>query len=387
VVSGASEQSSGASAAALDLTRLPLGDERLAASPQVGWIWPCRVGESGGGGAGAEGPWFNGDGTYDGTAKASVAGAVSWPASFSSTLQGDARVFAGNNLPDHPTGIYPVQSTDPAYQYDRNPSSIAAQDVSFSLPANPVAAGQPSCVPGGIGIMLSGSVLFNALDATGRDAVAHELQDGCQGHPQRDGVYHYHNLTSCISDAGSADGHSALLGYILDGFGLYGQHGVGGATLSSADLDACHGHTHQIEWDGQLVEMYHYHATSDFPYTVGCIRGAYDQQLVRLISGGGGETPNAQPGDNQPAPDAAQPPSQPGDAQPPAPGNTPPNGQPGPGNAQPGGGPDLAAAAARLGVSEQALREALGPPPPDLAAAAVKLGVSEQALREALGVK
>jgi len=51
--------------------------------------------------------------------------------------------------------------------------------------------------------------------------------------------------------------------------------------------------------------------------------------------------------------------------------------------------PDLAAAAEILGVSEQALRDALGDPsqgPPDLAAAAGALGITEEALREALGL-
>ncbi len=51
-----------------------------------------------------------------------------------------------------------------------------------------------------------------------------------------------------------------------------------------------------------------------------------------------------------------------------------------------GSPPDLAAAAATLGVTEQALKDALGPPPPDLAAAAATLGVTEQALQDALGV-
>ena len=54
----------------------------------------------------------------------------------------------------------------------------------------------------------------------------------------------------------------------------------------------------------------------------------------------------------------------------------------------PGGGqmPDLAAAAAQLGVSEKTLRAALGAPPPDFAAAALALGVSEADLIAALGV-
>jgi hypothetical protein len=62
--------------------------------------------------------------------------------------------------------------------------------------------------------------------------------------------------------------------------------------------------------------------------------------------------------------------------------------------------PDFAAAAAKLGVTEQQLKDALGvpanppgqadrngrPPRPDFKAAAAKLGVSEQQLKDALGV-
>jgi hypothetical protein len=36
--------------------------------------------------------------------------------------------------------------------------------------------------------------------------------------------------------------------------------------MSNADLDECHGHEH-----GSLG--YHYHATIEYPYTVGCYRG------------------------------------------------------------------------------------------------------------------
>jgi hypothetical protein len=49
---------------------------------------------------------------------------------------------------------------------------------------------------------------------------------------------------------------------------------------------------------------------------------------------------------------------------------------------------DWASAAAKLGVTEEQLQEAIGDlqsAPPDLAAAAAKLGVTEEALREALG--
>jgi hypothetical protein len=56
---------------------------------------------------------------------------------------------------------------------------------------------------------------------------------------------------------------------------------------------------------------------------------------------------------------------------------------------EPGQRPDLAAAAAQLGVSEEALRVALGDPrqgPPDFAAAAQQLGITEEELIAALGM-
>ena len=47
---------------------------------------------------------------------------------------------------------------------------------------------------------------------------------------------------------------------------------------------------------------------------------------------------------------------------------------------------DFAAAATELGVSEEALKAALGTPPPDFASIAAKLGITEEALLDALGV-
>ncbi len=47
---------------------------------------------------------------------------------------------------------------------------------------------------------------------------------------------------------------------------------------------------------------------------------------------------------------------------------------------------DFAAAATELGLSEEAIRQALGAPPPDFDAAAAKLGVTTQELTDALGI-
>jgi hypothetical protein len=218
-----------------DLTHLPLGDGKISNMPESGYIWACHV-DPNGGGAFRNGPWIHSDGTYDFTAKAVVPGDVHWPSRYEMHIEGDQRIFTLNDLPVHGTGTFPIPPDSEAYQYDRNPNSIATQSMSVSLPLNPVLAAQPSCAPGAVGILLSGAVLFNALDAPGRDAVAHETQDKCQGHPQQSGVYHYHSISTCIDDKRLPDGHSALVGYALDGFGIYGRYGEGGKLLSSADL-------------------------------------------------------------------------------------------------------------------------------------------------------
>ncbi len=181
-------------------------------------------------------------------------------------------MLTGNDLPDHATGEYPVAADDPARQYDANPNAISAQDVTLELPAVPTLADTPQCAGGEVGVLLTGSLVFSAIDAGGRDAVAHEVQDTCDGHPQMTGVYHYHSVSDCATDD-HGDGHSDLVGYAFDGFGIFGHYGEDGETLTNDDLDECHGHTHEIEWDGRTVEMFHYHATYEYPYTVGCFRG------------------------------------------------------------------------------------------------------------------
>ena len=300
---------------------------------------------------------------------------MSWPHSFSVTVQGTQRIIAWNDLPDHPTGTFPIAPSDDAYRYDRNPNSISQQSMRIALPLEPALAGQPTCAPGAVGVLLSGAVLFNALDAPGRDAVAHETQDSCQGHPQESGVYHYHNASICVlRELDSGSGPSKLIGYAIDGFGIYGPRDASGKTLTSGDLDACHGTTSEVEWEGKTVTMYHYVAIMDFPYTVGCLRGSWSQETVRTISGpppqfGRRSGPGGGPGFARGGP-----------------GFGPSQGfgrQQGPR----GGHPDLAVAASRLGISVNTLRRTLGPPPPDLGTAAARLGISEIALRQALGVR
>lgn len=272
--SGTPTAAGSVTSAAPSLTALPLGDGKISSNPRAGYVFACQT-NFGGGGATGSSPWISGT-SWDLTAKPTVQGSVSWPnAQITISLEGSDRVVRANNLPLHPTGVFPIQRNDPAYRYDGNPNSILQQAILLRLPANPTAATAPSCVGMGmIGFTTSGAALYNALDAAGRDAAAHEVQDGCSGHPQQAGQYHYHSWSNCFADsAGTAGHHSDLVGYALDGYGIYGMHGENGEILTDDDLDACHGHTHAISWDGQTVTVYHYHMTREYPYSVGCYHG------------------------------------------------------------------------------------------------------------------
>jgi hypothetical protein len=258
----------------VDPTKLPVGDGRFTrTAPTVGMVYTCYT-ASGSGGARVQGPWFNSDGvTWDSLSKISVQGVVHWTSSFMVAM-GSTLSVNGNGLPSTPTGTFPIASTDPAYAYDRNPNSIATATMAWGLPANPTVAASPTCTGlGAIGVLLDGARLFNADDGANRDAVAWEVQDACQGHPQANGQYHHHSISACLSQKDVAGQHSPLVGYIADGFGIYGNLGENGVALTNADLDACHGHTHAITVNGVSVVQYHYHQTKEFPYTVGCFKG------------------------------------------------------------------------------------------------------------------
>lgn len=260
---------------AINPAAIPLGDGYVSTTPKVGYVDSCVTSFGGIGGAQVVGPWVNTkDKSWDSLTKIHVEGSVSWPnASYSVTVSGERRIIATNDLPtDHTTGSFPIASTDPAYAYDRNPNSIAAQSIKWSLPLNPVAASKPSCTSGGaIGVLDDGVLLFNALDGEGRDAGAHEVLDACDEHPQMGDMLHHHEIPSCILAA--ATGRSTLVGYAIDGYGIYVERDADGALLTNTDLDACHGRTSMVLWNGKMQKIYHYDATSEYPYTVGCFHG------------------------------------------------------------------------------------------------------------------
>jgi hypothetical protein len=161
----------------VDLTKLPLGDGKISDHPELGSVWPCQT-ETFGTRRSYRGEWIKKDGSFDFANKPSVDGEVMWPHHVSIHLVGDKRRIAGNDLPMHPTGNFPINPSSDVYRYDTNPNSIRARDVLIDLPANPQIAERESCVSfGAVGMLLTGGLLYSALDANGEDAVAHEIQD------------------------------------------------------------------------------------------------------------------------------------------------------------------------------------------------------------------
>ena len=275
-VPAAAHSATDATDATADETHLPVGGDPVS-EPTAGAVYSCQTSfPTNAPGAQSTGDWMNGDGTFDLTKKPTIDGSLSWDGTFSISTDGDERVLTGNGLPkETTTGKFPVSSSDDAYQYDRNPNSIQEQRLEISIPKDPQVADEPSCTGMGIiGVLKNGVPFFNALDAGGRDAVAYELQDGCEGHPQQEGQYHYHSVSDCVLDQlDSAKGQSKLIGYALDGFGIYGPRDADGHELTSADLDECHGTTSVVKFNGTKQRMYHYVATRDYPYTLGCFAG------------------------------------------------------------------------------------------------------------------
>eukprot|EP00937_MAST-01D_sp_MAST-1D-sp2_P001629 g1629.t1 len=173
--------------------------------------------------------------------------------------------------------------------------------LELELPAEPVInelSLDVTSFHGPIGVALNGVLFYGPADAAGRDKLLQHgaKLDPCGGLALESGQYHYvstpgdaaplshyasrnNRFTYCDAlprHMRSVPGlHSPLLGFMLDGIPIYGPMDVGG--VPPADLDECQGHT-----DAEHP-FYHYHTTSNFPYTVGCLRGCMSAAIHKRL--------------------------------------------------------------------------------------------------------
>ena len=256
---------------------LPVGDGLFdSTAPRQGFVYTCpgfaaSLGNNGIGGAVERGEWFSDDGLWWNPAlKPHVRGDIPVPGRFDMTVRDGRRIIDTNSLPAaHTIGEFPVSPDDPVHDIDPNPNTSTEHDHVYDLPAAPGVADAPGCVGHQVGVLTRGAALFSPLDAQGRDAVAWEVQDHCDGHPEPDGTYHYHGMSPCLPGMDT----DQVVGFALDGFPITGNRTPDDTLILSRDLDECHGRWTTVELDGQKVETYSYALTEDYPYTVSCFRG------------------------------------------------------------------------------------------------------------------
>jgi hypothetical protein len=183
-------------------------------------------------------------------------------------------VIKATSLPDHKSPYYKgTQWADTQYEayngtntsFVQNPNTIAEADVTYKIPLSPAQATNHHATPGGpIGVALNGVPLFNQYN--GQNApLTTEINsfDQYLGHPQMQGMYHYHAEPTYLT---TKKGKDALIGFLLDGFPVYGPQ-ENGKTIGNGDLDVYHGHF-SVTAD-YPKGIYHYHITAADPYING----------------------------------------------------------------------------------------------------------------------
>jgi YHYH protein len=216
--------------------------------------------------------------TDEATLWADVLQNAQWADNVNITVDGSTVMFESDGLPSHEyLDVYLADGRDGKYIA----GGVEAYDARFEFPLVPTPADTPSATGNGaIGVAISGAVFFNPYEGDGTATVANDdnttidgvpFIDACGGHPLPNAIsYHYHGIPFCITDAVDTEGeHSVLIGYLFDGYPIFGPQDVGGE--EPTDLDECMGHfgpTPEFP-DG----IYHYHVSSQANYISECLTG------------------------------------------------------------------------------------------------------------------
>ena len=139
------------------------------------------------------------------------------------------------------------------------PSYVSTLTKTIYIPVTPVKLTSPISFgmgPGSSGPSIRGiafnGVVFDAPAPKNAILGAYTLApfDDAGGHINMGAGYHYHAATGLSKKIVQADGHAAMIGYALDGFGMYERLSAGGTEYT--DLDASRGHS-------DATRGYHYH--------------------------------------------------------------------------------------------------------------------------------
>ncbi|GAB4041079.1 YHYH protein [Spirosoma gilvum] len=186
-------------------------------------------------------------------------------------------IIKTTDLPDHKSPFFGVGNAKyEAYNGDNpnfstkinlngtiNDPTLLSQSLTFTLPRYPaVTSNHVSTTGGPIGIGRNGVVFFNQYN--GANAALDELEinnaDQYLGHPTPSAAgaqYHYHYEPKYLT---TKFGNSSFMGFLLDGFPVYGPY-ENGVKITTSMLDSYNGHVSATE-DFPNDKIYHYHVIS-----------------------------------------------------------------------------------------------------------------------------
>lgn len=190
----------------------------------------------------------------------------------------------------HPmmSGIVSWQQQVPLPQPYQGPNA-------WMVPLNPRLAAQPisgrtHLRRGAVAIAVNGVPIFNALNNRGEDAFKAGELDEFGGHSGRGDDYHYHIAPLALQ---KVVGPSSPIAYALDGFPLYGLFDP--KATAGSDRSCPLGSTEPLdEFNGHFAPSapgvgtsatrgYHYHASLEYPYINGGLRGAATMQDDQVV--------------------------------------------------------------------------------------------------------
>ena len=191
----------------------------------------------------------------------------------------------------------------------------AAHNYDYKIPTTPKKISKTTAAPlGSIGMMISGSVLFNPYEGDGTtvamasnftiaapDGSTAPFVDTCSGHPTPamgggGGQYHYHGLPACVSkEVDTSTGPSHIIGIALDGFPIYGKRDIKGKVIPVAKLDKCNGITSATPEFPKGIYHYVLPGTANATSSIRCFHGKVDGSLITQMPNMGGGPPGGGP--------------------------------------------------------------------------------------------
>ena len=184
-----------------------------------------------------------------------VDGAVSWPnASFRKQVTRALLKLSGNGLPtNHTTGTFPIAAERrrlrrrPQPEHDLRPERRAQ-------PRRPPEAAEAGAVHDRRGRHRPQRRRASSTPSTPPARTRSPTRSRTPARATRSS--RASTTTTAFrpaSRSGTGKRHSKLIGWAYDGFPIYGPLGQKGAYMRTSDLDACHGHTHEISLPGRAA--------------------------------------------------------------------------------------------------------------------------------------